>query len=225
MAKIFCVEDDLSIRELIVYALNNSGFDATGFENSMELFNAIEQEPALILLDIMLPDEDGLSILKKLKGNHRTKDIPVILLTAKSSEFDKVMGLDSGADDYIVKPFGVMELLSRIKALLRRTNREDKKDELVIGSLNLNYTQHTVKVNEQECFLTHKEFELLYYLMMNRNIVLTRDKLMQKVWGFDFEGESRTVDMHIKALRQKLGDAGELIQTVRGVGYRITYNA
>lgn len=225
MKTIYCVEDDTSIRELIVYALKSSGFEAVGFEDAELFYEGIKQHlPDLVLLDIMLPEEDGLSVLKKLRADRATAMIPVILLTAKSAEYDKVLGLDLGADDYIVKPFGVMELISRVKAVLRRTSTVEDSNELIIEQITLNNIKHTVFVNDTEVHLTLKEFELLYYLMQNKDIVLTRDKLLSGIWGYDFEGETRTVDMHIKTLRQKLGESGNLIETVRGVGYRIGEN-
>ncbi len=222
MKTIYCVEDDLSVRELVVYALKASGFEATGFEDAPSFYQEMKQQlPDLVLLDIMLPEEDGLSVLKKLKANLLTKHIPVILLTAKSTEYDKVLGLDSGADDYILKPFGVLELISRVKAVLRRTSPLEDSKEIRIDSVLLNREKHTVLVKGSEISLTLKEFELLYYLMSNKDIVLTRDKLLSAIWGYEFEGETRTVDVHIKTLRQKLGESGNLIETVRGVGYKI----
>lgn len=219
---IYIVEDDMSIRELIIYALKTADFKAVGFEQAKELFSTLEQElPALILLDIMLPSEDGISILKRLRQNNETKKLPVIMLTAKGSEFDKVNALDLGADDYITKPFGVMELISRVKALLRRSTSEEVEESLSVGSVNMDIKRRIVTSNGEEVTLTFKEFELLHYLIKNAGIVLSRDKIMQTVWGFDFEGESRTVDMHIKLLRSKLAENSELIKTVRGVGYKI----
>ncbi len=223
MPLIYCIEDDESIRELILYALNNSGFEAIGFENGDLLFdNLTSNPPNLILLDIMLPGVDGYTILEELKSNYKTNKIPVIMLTSKTSEFDKVKGLDMGADDYIEKPFGVMELISRIKAVLRRVKNYEKDDKkLCIDNLCIDNERHEVEVDGNTITLTFKEFELLNYLMRNKGIVLSRDKIMTEVWGFDFEGESRTVDVHIRTLRLKLGNAGELIQTVRNVGYKI----
>ena len=217
MSLIYCIEDDDSIRELVVYALKNNGFKAIGFETGESIFE--EAIPDLILLDIMLPGDDGYTILEKLKGNFKTADIPVIMLTSKTSEFDKVKALDMGADDYVEKPFGVMELISRVKAVLRRYNKPNKK--LSLGDIVLDYEKYLVKVKGKEVVLTHKEFELLYYLMKNQGIVLSRDKIMNQVWGFDFEGESRTIDVHIRTLRLKLGDSGKYIQTVRNVGYKM----
>lgn len=217
---IYVVEDDQNIRELLLYALKSSDFEAHGFERGDELFDAIKGAvPDLLLLDIMLPDESGLSILGVLRN--RYKSLPVIMLTAKSSEFDKIVALDAGADDYITKPFSVLELISRIKAVLRRVNNEDTSASLSLSGIVVNQKSHIVTVHGSPVSLTFKEFELLTYLIINKEIVLSRDKLMEQVWGFDFEGESRTVDMHIKTLRQKLGDSGNLIKTVRSVGYKI----
>lgn len=223
MPLIYCIEDDESIRELILYALANSGFEAIGFENGQLFLDKLSSNPPnLILLDIMLPGDDGYTILEGLKSNYKTNKIPVIMLTSKTSEFDKVKGLDMGADDYIEKPFGVMELISRIKAVLRRVNYYEENDEKIcIFDLCIDNKKHEVEVNGKPITLTFKEFELLNYLMKNKGIVLSRDKIMNEVWGFDFEGESRTVDVHIRTLRLKLGNAGELIQTVRNVGYKI----
>ena len=225
MACIYCVEDDEGIRELISCALKSGGYEVKAFEKAVPFYEALKtRQPALILLDIMLPDEDGISILTNIKKNEVYSDIPVIMLTAKSSEIDKVTGLEAGADDYITKPFGVMELLSRIKAVLRRTKKDETTSNIIsVGRLTLNFQKRLVKYDEKNVVLTFKEFELLAYLMQNQGIVLTREKLMEKVWGFDFEGESRTVDRHIKTLRQKLEQAGcvDIIHTVRGVGYKI----
>ena len=222
MAIIYCVEDDENIRELIVYALKGNGFNPIGFENSKDFYSQMEVNiPDLILLDIMLPEEDGLSILKKIRNNSSTKYIPVIMITAKTSEYDKVIGLDMGADDYISKPFGVMELISRVKAILRRSNINKGANTLTIDTINLDYEKHLVTVEDKHIQLTYKEFELLYYLLKNKDIVLSRDSLLNEIWGFDFEGETRTVDVHIGTLRQKLGKSGKLIQTIRNVGYKI----
>lgn len=222
MFKVYCVEDDESIRQLIVYALGNDGFEAEGFEDGGEFFSRVyTYPPDLILLDIMLPGEDGLKILEKLKFDPSLKDIPVIMITAKSSEFDKVKGLDMGADDYISKPFGVMELISRIKAVLRRTDISSPSNNLSFAGISIDYEKRRVKTDEKIINLTYKEFELLYFLLKNQDIVLTREMLMNQVWGFDFEGETRTVDVHIATLRQKLGDSGKLIQTIRNVGYKV----
>ncbi len=221
MSKIFIVEDDENIRELVLYALSGSGFESLGFEQSAELFEELNKSnfPDLILLDIMLPMEDGLSILKKLRDNKLYSEIPVIMLTAKGSEYDKVKGLDMGADDYVSKPFGVMELMSRINAVLRRAGSSKPDNKLTYGNITLDNERHSVRVADNPVNLTYKEYELLYFLLINSEIVLSRDKIMEVVWGFDFECESRTVDMHIKTLRQKLGASGEYIKTIRGVGY------
>lgn len=219
---IFCVEDDSNIRELVVYTLESTGFQAHGFEDGSSFLEALALEtPELVLLDIMLPGEDGLEILKKLKNSSKTKDIPVIMVTAKGSEYDKVVGLDSGADDYVTKPFGMMELISRIKAVLRRSGKQQDKTKLSVGGICLDTKKHEVKVDGENAVLTLKEFELLEKLMRNQGIVLTRDQLLTEIWGYDFDGETRTVDVHIRTLRQKLGEQGSLVKTVRGVGYRI----
>ena len=221
----YCVEDDSNIRDLVVYTLESTGMKACGFEDGKAFIEALAFEtPELVLLDIMLPGEDGLTILKKLKSAAKTKDIPVIMLTAKGSEYDKVIGLDSGADDYIAKPFGMMELVSRIKAVLRRTQKNTKDTLYRIENLELDIEKHKVRVDGQDVTLTLKEFEMLEKLVKNQHIVLTRDKLLEEIWGYDFDGETRTVDVHVRTLRQKLGSAGELIETVRGVGYRMGGN-
>ncbi len=226
MPVIYCVEDDMNIRELVLYALRASGFEAEGFDSAAPFFARLETAcPDLVLLDIMLPETDGLSILHTLRETPRTCSLPVILLTAKTAEYDKVRGLDDGADDYLCKPFGVMELISRIKAVLRRAAPVPSTSALTLGAITLDTARHTVEANGQPVVLTLKEFDLLHYLMQNVNIVLTREKIMEAVWGFGFEGESRTVDMHIKTLRQKLGAASAQIQTVRGVGYKIEAEA
>lgn len=218
---IYYTEDDENIRELVIYALKSSGFQAVGFENAKDFFRGMHSVlPDLILLDVMLPDEDGIEILKKLKRDADYKNIPVIMLTAKSAEYDKVIGLDLGADDYVTKPFGVMELVSRIKAVLRRSKEQEKEDVIEVEDIRLDRRQHIVTVSGKSIELTHKEFELLDYFMCNKGIVLTREKLLDTVWNMDFEGESRTVDVHIGLLRQKLGESGQLIVTVRGVGYK-----
>ena len=215
------MEDERNIRELIVYTLESSGFTARGLESGKELNAAIaEQLPDLILLDIMLPGEDGLEILSRLKASEVTKEIPVIMVTAKGAEYDKVMGLDCGADDYITKPFGMMEFISRVKAVLRRGGSRTE-ETLVHGPIQIRIQRHEVLVHGQKVELTLKEFELLKYLVENRGIVLTRDQLLTRIWGYDFDGETRTVDVHVRTLRQKLGEAGACIETVRGVGYRM----
>ncbi|MGN0136411.1 winged helix-turn-helix domain-containing protein [Anaerotignum sp.] len=222
---IYLVEDDNSIRELVAYTLHSAGFQAEGFEKPSAFWHACETKlPDLVLLDLMLPEEDGISILKKLRQAPRTKKLPIILLTAKSSEYDKIMGLDSGADDYVAKPFSMMELLARVKALLRRTEKNEAEVVYCMGSLNINQTRHEVKVDGTEVTLTLKEFELLCLLMENKGRVLTRDQLLNSIWGYGFDGENRTVDVHIRTLRQKLGKCGEYIETVRGVGYKIGGN-
>ncbi len=219
---IFCVEDDNAIRELMIYTLAASGFEAKGFTDGESLFAALKEEkPRLILLDIMLPGEDGISILKRLRSGAATAEIPVIMATAKGTEYDKVTGLDAGADDYLAKPFGMMEMISRVKAVLRRAERGEKAAVLNIGKIVLNSAAHTVTANGVEVRLTLKEFELLRLFMENPGIVFTRENLLQSVWGEDFLVETRTVDVHIATLRTKLGGCGDYIETVRGVGYRM----
>ena len=218
---IYCVEDDDSIRELMLYALRASGFEAEGFRDSVGLFDALSHgQPQLIMLDIMLPGMDGIEILKALRGNPTTARIPVIIASARGTEYDKVVGLDAGADDYISKPFGMMELLSRIRALLRRTETEN--GTLRCGILEVDPGQHIVRVRGQETILTQKEFEVLCLLLRNPGQVLSREQLIENVWGYAFTGESRTVDVHVRTLRQKLGEAGAYIETVRGYGYKIS---
>lgn len=222
---IYCVEDDSNIRELVVYTLQTTGFDARGFEEGKQFFKALEDElPELILMDIMLPGEDGIALLKKLKMSQKTKDIPVIMVTAKGAEYDKVKGLDLGADDYVTKPFGMMELISRIKAVLRRSRKNDLKNSevLSLAGIEIDMKKHEVKADGKVVNLTLKEYELLKHLMSSPNIVMTRDALLEDIWGYDFDGETRTVDVHVRTLRQKLGDSGEKIETVRGVGYRMS---
>lgn len=222
---IYFVEDDANIRELVEYTLTSMGYDTVGFPLPSLFSAALEKElPDLILLDIMLPEEDGLSILTRLKGSKATANIPVILLTAKGSEIDKVKGFEAGADDYIQKPFGMMELVARVKARLRSAVREasDKKDEFEIGCLYVCPKKHIIKVKNKTVSLTLKEFEMLCMLLENKDMVLTRDQILNRVWGYSFDGESRTVDVHIRTLRQKLGDAGELVRTVRGIGYKLS---
>jgi len=219
--KIFVVEDDENIREIVIYALQSAGFEAIGYETGEELLTAMDAGiPSLIILDIMLPKDDGLTILKKLRKTAKTKKLPVIMLTAKNSEYDKVKGLDMGADDYISKPFGVMELIARVNAVLRRGVTEEK-ERLEISGLSLDHARRDVYVDGEPVKLTYKEYELLYFLMINAELALSRDKIIEAVWGYDFGGESRTVDMHIKTLRQKLGPSGKLIKTVRNVGYKL----
>lgn len=220
---IYLVEDDDSIRELVLYTLHTTGFEAEGFQNAAGFWQAIEKElPQLVLLDIMLPDEDGLHILKRLRAGAETADLPVMMLTAKSSEYDRVVGLDSGADDYLPKPFGMMELVSRVRALLRRAAKPAAEDKLfTAGTLTVDVKRRAVTVEGEPVSLTYKEFELLCYLLENRGVVLSRDQILSKIWDYNYSGETRTVDVHIRTLRQKLGDAGALIETVRGVGYRL----
>ncbi len=220
---VFIVEDEKNIRDLVVYTLNNSGVTAEGFSCAADFWERISQKtPDLIMLDIMLPDEDGLQILKKLREMPEMKKTPIIMLTAKGSEYDRVIGLDSGADDYVPKPFGMMELVARVKAHLRRIEpKVEDVSEYVIGDLLVNSSKHRVYVKGEEITLTFKEFELLCYLLQNRDVVLTRDKILTKIWGYNFDGETRTVDVHIRMLRQKLGSAGDVIETIRGIGYKI----
>ena len=218
---IYLVEDDTNIRELVTYTLNHSGLDATGFERPSQFWKAMEQKlPDLVLLDIMLPEEDGLSILRRLRAAPATASIPILLVSAKNSEYDKVMGLDNGADDYLAKPFGMMELVARTKALLRRTTKRTAGEEFRLGMLYVSLSKHLVMVEGEEVTLTNKEFSLLTCLLQNQGRVLTRDQLLN-VWGLDYYGDARTVDVHIRTLRHKLRDAGRLIKTVRGVGYKI----
>ena len=222
---IYCVEDDDNIRELVIYTLETTGLKAKGFADGAAFMEALAFDtPELILLDIMLPGDDGMVLLKKLKSSSKTKDIPVIMVTAKGSEYDKVIGLDSGADDYVTKPFGMMELVSRIKAVLRRTQKDtqDPQDVIVLGDIEMNTKKHEVTADGEVVTLTLKEYELLKRLMKNPNIVMTRDCLLEDIWGYDFDGETRTVDVHVRTLRQKLGKSGEKIETVRGVGYRMS---
>ena len=222
---IFCVEDDSNIRELVVYTLETTGFKARGFEDGKDFLEALALEtPELVLMDIMLPGEDGLELLGRLKSSPKTREIPVIMVTAKGAEYDKVKGLDLGADDYVTKPFGMMELVSRIKAVLRRTKKEsqDPQDVIRAGGIEINTRKHEVTADGEVVNLTLKEYELLKRLMKNRGIVMTRDCLLEDIWGYDFDGETRTVDVHVRTLRQKLGSCGEMIETVRGVGYRMS---
>lgn len=221
MQLVYIVEDDKNIREIESFALKNSGYQVNDFECAKEFYKKLaEKVPGLIVLDIMLPDEDGLSIIRKVRQMPETKKVPIILVTAKTTELDKVKGLDTGADDYMTKPFGVMELISRVKALLRRSADTEEKS-LAIGEIFLDAERHAVYVNDKPCELTFKEYELLHFLMVNAGIVMKRDVIMERIWGIDFEGESRTLDMHIKTLRQKLGVASAHIKTVRNVGYVI----
>lgn len=219
---IWCVDDDNTIRDIEVYTLTQTGFEAKGFADGISMLEALKTEkPELIVLDIMLPGKDGVEILKGIRSNPETRKIPVIMATAKGTEMDKIQGLDTGADDYLVKPFGVMEMVSRIKAVLRRCEPDEKEEVLSIGEITLSDKEHLVTVNGEKVVLTFKEFEILKLFMSNPGIVFSRDKLLSEVWEIDYLGESRTVDMHIKTLRQKLGDAGALIETVIGVGYKM----
>ncbi|MBR6614604.1 MAG: response regulator transcription factor, partial [Lachnospiraceae bacterium] len=217
MALIYAVEDDKNILEIEMFALKNSGYQVEGFESAREFYKKTEERlPDLVLLDIMLPDESGLEIVGKLRRRPETKKLPIIMVTAKTSEIDKVKGLDMGADDYLTKPFGVMELIARVKAMLRRTMEEDKF--LSVGDVFLDDEKRMVYVHEQPCTLTYKEYELLKLLLYNAGVVVSREIILERVWGIDFEGESRTLDMHIRTLRQKLGEAGAMIRTIRNVG-------
>lgn len=224
---IFCVEDDRAICDLMIYTLNSAGFEARGFSDGTELFRALkecgqgEELPELIMLDIMLPGEDGIAILKRLRSGASTAEIPVIMATAKGTEYDKVVGLDLGADDYLAKPFGMMEMVSRVRAVLRRTRPKEKACILRAGYLELNMEKHIVSASGKRIALTLKEYEILQMLMNNPGRVYTREQLLQSVWGASYVGESRTVDVHIGTLRSKLGDCGDYIETVRGVGYRM----
>ena len=219
---IYILEDDANIRNFVEYALNNSGFPTRGFDNPKPFWEALASEtPELLLLDIMLPDEDGLKILGRLRSKSETKDLPVILLTAKGTEYDKVIGFDTGADDYVTKPFSIMELIARIKALLRRSDGQRDKNDYTVGGLYVSPSKHTVKADGREVVLTFKEFELLYLFISNVDTVFTRDEILRRIWGYEFDGESRTVDVHIRSLRTKLGECGGLIETVRGLGYKL----
>ena len=219
---IYLVEDDNSIRELVAYTLHSAGFEAEGFERPSAFWRACaERRPDLVLLDLMLPEEDGISILKKLRQAPETAKLPILLLTAKSSEYDKVLGLDSGADDYVAKPFGMMELLARVKALLRRTEQAESEEVYRLGALSVNKTRHEVYAAGQEVTLTLKEYDLLLFLAQNGGFAFSREQLLSRIWGYDYGGGTRTVDVHVQTLRQKLGAAGGQIETVRGVGYRM----
>lgn len=223
MKKIFCVEDDANIRELIEYMLTASGFEVRAFECAKDFWNTLSADtPDLILLDIMLPDEDGMQILKKLKREPSLHDTPIIMLTAKSEQIDKIKALDGGADDYVTKPFDVPELISRINAVLRRSKKNDVTNNILMyNEIKIDSNSRKVTVSDKEITLTFKEFELLSYLVLNKGLVMSRDNLMIAIWGTDFKGESRTVDVHIRTLRQKLGEAGSYIETVRNVGYKV----
>ena len=218
---IYCVEDDAAIRDIEVYALRSTGFEAEGCESGAALFAALKKAPAeLVILDVMLPGEDGLEILKKLRLGAATRNLPVIMATARGEEYDKITGLDSGADDYLVKPFGMMEMISRVRAVLRRARPERSRSALSLGGVTIDPESRRVTANGQEAALTLKEFELLYTLMSSPGVVFTRDRLLSEIWGTDYDGETRTVDVHVRTLRQKLGESGSVICTVRGVGYR-----
>ena len=223
MALIYIVEDDENIREIEMFALKNAGYEVQGFECAADFYARLKERiPALILLDVMLPDEDGLTIVKRLRYTAETRKLPIIMATAKTSEIDKVKGLDMGADDYITKPFGVMELISRVKALMRRSQGMEDEKLIRLGPIFMDDEKRAVFVDDRLCELTFKEYELLKLLLLNAGIVASRDMILDRVWGTDFEGESRTLDMHIKTLRQKLGSAGTMIKTVRNVGYMLT---
>ena len=222
MERIYLLEDDDSIRKLVIYALGSQGYEAQGFDRPSEFWSAMEgPQPALILLDIMLPEEDGLSILQKLRASAATKRIPVIMLTAKNTEYDRVVGLDSGADDFISKPFGMMELVARVRAVLRRTEQKPETEDYQVGDLFVSPQRHVVRVAGEEVPLTNKEFELLCLLLEHQGMAMTRDAIMDGVWGQEFIRENRTLDVHVRTLRTKLGAAGHYIETVRGVGYKI----
>lgn len=220
---IYFLEDDDTIRNFVIYALENSGYEVCGFGHPDAFWDAMKKGlPDLILLDRMLPKEDGISILKKLRQRRETMELPIMMLTAMGTEYDKVTGLDNGADDYLAKPFGTMELISRVKALLRRSSKQEKKKEYRIGGLYLHPEKHIVRANGNDVVLTYKEFELLCLLVENDGTVFSRDQILKQIWGYDFDGESRTVDVHIRTLRTKLGECGSLIETIRGIGYKVT---
>ena len=222
MERIYLLEDDDSIRKLVIYALGSQGYEAQGFDRPSDFWSAMEgPQPALILLDIMLPEEDGLSILQKLRASAATKRIPVIMLTAKNTEYDRVVGLDSGADDFISKPFGMMELVARVRAVLRRTEQKPETEDYQVGDLFVSPQRHVVRVAGEEVPLTNKEFELLCLLLEHQGMAMTRDAIMDGVWGQEFSRENRTLDVHVRTLRTKLGAAGHYIETVRWVGYKI----
>ena len=226
MTKVFCVEDDTNIRELLEYTLKSSGFEAFGFEDARHFFETLTDDlPDIILLDIMLPDMDGMQILSELKKKNTTSDIPIIMLTAKSGRLDKIKGLDCGADDYVTKPFDILELISRVRAVLRRSSQSSpQNNQLSCGKITINTSSHKVYTDGTEVILTYKEYELLSILIANKGNVISRSSLLDKVWGIDFEGETRTLDVHIRSLRQKLGDSAKYIETVRNVGYRVSEN-
>jgi len=222
---IWCVEDDASIRDIEIYALTSTGFEAKGFENGTSFWEALRNEqPELVILDVMLPGIDGVELLKRMKASEELQNIPVIMATAKGTEYDKIQSLDFGADDYLVKPFGIMEMVSRVKAVLRRCKRTQPVKLLSIDGLVLNLSEHTVSVDGERVILTYKEFELLHLFLSQPGIAFTREQLLSRVWNTEYLGETRTVDMHIRTLRQKLGTYGHLIETVRNVGYRLENN-
>lgn len=222
MERIYLLEDDDSIRKLVIYALGSQGYEAKGFDRPSDFWKAMEgQQPTLVLLDIMLPEEDGLSVLQKLRASAATKKLPVIMLTAKNTEYDRVVGLDSGADDFISKPFGMMELVARVRAVLRRTGQKQDTEDYQVGDLFVSPQRHVVRVGDEEVLLTNKEFELLCLLLEHQGMAMTRDAIMDGVWGQEFSRENRTLDVHVRTLRTKLGRAGSYIETVRGVGYKI----
>ena len=219
---IYILEDDAGIRKRVVYTLNSQGMKAEGFERPSEFWRAMEEKrPDLLLLDIMLPEEDGMQVLKKLRADPKTRKLPVLMLTAKSTEFDKVLGLDEGADDYITKPFGIMELMARIRTALRHAGKDGEEEYYQVGTLYVDPGRHIVRDGERDVALTLKEFQMLCLMLRRRGTVFTRDQLLNTIWGYDFDGASRTVDVHIRTLRQKLGGSGEYIETVRGIGYKI----
>ncbi len=223
---IYCVEDDASIRDIVIYTLQSVGLQAEGFADGETFFSAVAAKPPeLVMLDVMLPGMDGVEILKKLKADSRTRELPVIMATAKGAEYDKIQSLDLGADDYLVKPFGMMEMVSRVKAVLRRSAPKADRPILTVDDLSVNVDEHTVTVCGERVLLTRKEYEMLQLFMENPGRVFTRDQLLSDLWGFDYDGETRTVDVHIRTLRQKLGSAGNRIETVRGVGYRLETKA
>ncbi len=219
---IYILEDDAGIRKMVVYTLNSQGMKTEGFERPSEFWRAMEEKrPDLLLLDIMLPEEDGMQVLKKLRADPKTRKLPVLMLTAKSTEFDKVLGLDEGADDYITKPFGIMELMARIRTALRHAGKDGEEEYYQVGTLYVDPGRHIVRDGERDVALTLKEFQMLCLMLRRRGTVFTRDQLLNTIWGYDFDGASRTVDVHIRTLRQKLGGSGEYIETVRGIGYKI----
>ncbi len=223
MERIYLLEDDDSIRKLVIYALGSQGYEAEGFERPSDFWKAMEgKQPALVLLDIMLPEEDGLSVLQKLRASAATRKLPVIMLTAKNTEYDRVVGLDSGADDFISKPFGMMELVARVRAVLRRMGERQESEDYQLGELFVSPQRHIVRVAGEEVLLTNKEFELLCLLLEHQGMAMTRDAIMDGVWGQEFSRENRTLDVHVRTLRTKLGRAGSYIETVRGVGYKIS---